>query len=73
MNLATRLLASALKARRQREKEHADAIAATQRAAARKIAGEYGFLRVQADGYSLGAEKDPSGLLPTVFPNRGLK
>ena len=69
MQLSAILLASALKARRQREQEHAAAIAATQRAAASKIAGEYGFLRAEVDGYNLSTEKDPSGLLPTVFPD----
>ncbi len=33
-----------------------------------KVAGEYGFLRVTSQGYNLGSNPDPDGLLPTVFP-----
>lgn len=73
MELSQLLLASALKARRQQEQQHAEALESAQRAGARKIAGEYGFLRARSDGYDLGPYTDPSGLLPTVFPNRGLK
>jgi hypothetical protein len=36
----------------------------------RLVADEYGFLRATTQDYDLGGNRDPDGLLPTLFPGR---